>query len=429
MPGYNTDPLNHPPAIQESLDAGVDAVRIVSRPDPNGPGVHPAIEQRLADLKAANIFALVVITSESRGRLPANNHGWFQFGNEPDVTSPASWTMSPDVYVDQFNLYSETYPQFHWVAAGLASGDYSAAWWRAVCPRLVNCVGFAVHPYAKAPADAEALIRAYQAVDPSKLAFATEFNCTAEELPEMLTRLHGCTAGQFWYSAVDYMNPGFGLLDHPDKLAAWCQGLEAIKYPKTPEPELWVDVSNFQKDLTDNMVRDMQSGGVVGIVSQAITGLDGRTYCRQQLQKAGESGLRQAGYVWCFPNSSVASRLHMFDGFSLEFLALDVEQAGTTVTAVNRDFALCDAYIGGVTEDYTARWFFENQGWLNYRIWANRPLWYALYDFERSLDDFVPFGGWTQPRMHQFSASEWFGGEPMDISIRYPNLPASLRRH
>ena len=34
--------------------------------------------------------------------------------------------MTVDEYVTEFNLYSETYPQFNWIAAGLAAGDFSA---------------------------------------------------------------------------------------------------------------------------------------------------------------------------------------------------------------------------------------------------------------------------------------------------------------
>jgi hypothetical protein len=422
MPGINVDVLNQPPTVALLQQAGIDAVRLVSQPDPNGPGVHPLIEQYLADLKAANIFALVVITGQSAGKLPANNQGWFQCRNEPDGQPPASEPMTTDQYVQEFNTYSETFPQFNWVAAGLCGSD-PLGYWQTIAPQLVNCTGFAVHPYLKTPTDATALVDAMQAVDTSKLAFVTEFNTDAGSLLAMLVGLHGDTAGQYWYAAGDWMNSGYGLLDHPDKLTAWTQALQLIQNPPQPQPEQWVDLSNYQGDLTANMMADMRNSGVVGIVSQAITGLNGMSYCRQQLQAALEGSFRIAGYAWCFHGVSVSQRLHMFDGFQLEYLALDNEQAGITIADVNRDFGLCDQYMGKLTEDYTARWFFQQQGWQNFTGWSGRPLWYALYDNEKDLADFAPFGGWTRPRMHQFSASQVFGGVKCDISIRYPTMP------
>jgi hypothetical protein len=246
----------------------------------------------------------------------------------------------------------------------------------------------------------------------------------------MVVDLHGCTAGQYWYAAGDWMNPGptgngtgYGLLDHPDKLAAWNQAITLINTPAPPATEFWVDLSNFQGPLTDAMVNDMRAQGVVGISSQAITGLDGRSYTRQQLSKAVEVGLRISGYIWNFPNVDVSRRLSMFDGFDLEWLALDVEQAGVTVANVNRDLLLCDRYQGA-TEMYTARWFFQNQRWLGLKVWAARRLWNADYDDDGSdpAAGFVPFGGWTQPYMKQFSDSAWFGGVKCDLNVRYTSV-------
>jgi hypothetical protein len=235
MPGPNVDVRNFPPDVAQLKLHHIDAVRMVSHPDRNGPGVDPLIEEYLKTLKESNIFALVVLDSDSRGRIPANNHGWIQFGNEPDgKPNTASWVMTPDYYVDQFNLYRDTYPQFNWIAAGLCAGDFSAGFLKSIAARLHGCAGFALHLYGKTPAQAVQLIAAHRAAAPAWQAFVTEFNCTAVELGPMLGALRKITAGQYWYASGDWMNAGFGLFDHPDKLAAWDVALTPP--PKLPAP-------------------------------------------------------------------------------------------------------------------------------------------------------------------------------------------------
>ena len=167
------------------------------------------------------------------------------------------------------------------------------------------------------------------------------------------------------------------------------------------------------------MCDDMLAAGVDGVIIQAITGLDGVSQTRQQLQKALDRGLRIAGYVWCFGATSVASRLSMFSGFLIEFLAIDVEDNSATIKAINRDLKLCDAYMGKLTEFYTGRWFFVGKGWLSRTQWSNRRLWDAIYDDDPNPDaDFVPFAGWTECFMKQFWDRQVYGGVICDVNFR-----------
>jgi hypothetical protein len=74
----------------------------------------------------------------------------WEMGNEPDITSPSSWTMSPEVYSDflktaRAGLGADAYI----VAGGLASGQ--PQWLDTVDLSPVNAV--AVHPYGKWPSD------------------------------------------------------------------------------------------------------------------------------------------------------------------------------------------------------------------------------------------------------------------------------------
>jgi hypothetical protein len=201
--------------------------------------------------------------------------------------------------------------------------------------------------------------------------------------------------------------------------------------PLEPEPpdsagvhyELWADISNYTGPLTDEGCADLKAAGYVGVIVQAITGLDGNTYTRQQLEVARRNGLRLAGYVWCFPGASEASirgRLGMFDGFELEFLALDVEQAGTTILDVERDLKLCNAYIRDVPFLYSGKWFFDQQGWSHLDLWADHPLWDSNYDGEPDADvGFRPYGGWTEATIKQFRGTSRIGHvDQIDLNVR-----------
>jgi hypothetical protein len=199
--------------------------------------------------------------------------------------------------------------------------------------------------------------------------------------------------------------------------------------PPSTTGELWVDISNYTGTLTAQGCHDLRAAGYVGCIVQAITGLDGRTYTRQQLTACVAYGLRVAGYVWCFPGASVTSirdRLHMFDGYALEFLALDLEQGGLTRPDVERDLIECDAYIAAVpsarakrTYIYSGKWYFDQQGWSNFTWWCDRPLWDSFYNgVPVAGHGFRPYGGWTKPTMSQFQGTSTVGSvSNVDLNV------------
>jgi hypothetical protein len=192
----------------------------------------------------------------------------------------------------------------------------------------------------------------------------------------------------------------------------------SLAWPDAPVPppppsrsgERWVDASNYTGVLTDRDCLELRDAGITGVIIQAITGLDGISYTRQQLNACVQNGLDIAGYVWCFPGSNVASRLKMFDGFELAFLALDVEQAGLTRADVDRDLGLCDSYQWDTTWVYTGKWFFDQQGWSQHTWWSDRPLWNSLYDRTPVANDhFVPYHGWTSSVLEQWIGTSQIG--------------------
>lgn len=163
---------------------------------------------------------------------------------------------------------------------------------------------------------------------------------------------------------------------------------------------------------------------MVGVIIQAITGYDGVSYTREQLSVCVRNGLRIAGYVWCFPGapaSSMRSRLAMFDGYKIEFLALDVEQAGLTKADVDRDLKLCDTYIkhDGGTWIYSGKWFFDQQGWSRATWWSPRKLWDSNYDgIPVAEANFRPYHGWTECQIKQYKGTSVVGSVNMvDLNV------------
>lgn len=167
-----------------------------------------------------------------------------------------------------------------------------------------------------------------------------------------------------------------------------------------------MDASNYSKMFTLQGIQDLKNAGVVGVIIQAVTGLDGNSYTRQQLSMCVDNGLRIAGYV--FPGY-LATKLDMFQGFDIEFLILDVELP-ISIDDVNASLAICDQYMAAhgrprLTSIYSGRWFFANMGWLGYTQWADegRALWDSNYDdTPMTRSDFRPYGGWAFPAVKQY---------------------------
>lgn len=100
----------------------------------------------------------------------------------------------------------------------------------------------------------------------------------------------------------------------------------------------------------------------------------------------------------------------MFDGYTLEALFLDVEEAGLHRADVDRDLAVCGKYSGQVTGIYTGKWFFDQQGWSGETWWSAHPLWVSIFNSVADVDvGFKPFHGWTQCQMKQFQGTSSIG--------------------
>lgn len=186
---------------------------------------------------------------------------------------------------------------------------------------------------------------------------------------------------------------------------------------------LFVDCSNYSGALTDQGCADLKAAGYVGVIVQSITGTNGISYTRQQLDAAVRNGLRVRGYCWSFPNTlsgSMQSRLQMFNGFQIEDLWLDVEQKGLVEADVDRDLVVCDSYLGQKVGIYTARGVYASLGFSAITKWSDRPLWDANWDGIADVDvGFMSYGGWDHCQVKQF------GGENSIGSVTFIDLNIS----
>lgn len=242
----------HAPALIRSL--GATWARIVATPEHD-------LTDWLRGCRDHGVRVLLVLARESgtdygsyAGRY-AGLVAAVQVGNEPDLESPSSWTMSPREFADLGHLVRRFFPTTPLVCGGLASGQ--PGWLDGM--DLSWCDSIAVHPYAKDSEnpydledqpDAQPLIREYRRY--GKPIVVTEWGWPGtdegrgrEEVADMVGWAARTTeiGAYFHFCADDAMVPPFGLLraDSSDKPAAVAfreQAATAVDtgWPAAPAP-------------------------------------------------------------------------------------------------------------------------------------------------------------------------------------------------
>jgi hypothetical protein len=192
----------------------------------------------------------------------------------------------------------------------------------------------------------------------------------------------------------------------------------AAKPPAPVRISQWIDVSNYQGKLEADWFTHWGARGYGGLIVQAVRGYAGEVMTQQQLAAALDAGWDIAGYIWCWSGqihnlASVHERLHYFDGFNLDFLAVDIEDPRTSYGDAQATLRVADTYQQDQAWVYTAKRVFDRLGWAAEDWWRERKLWAANYDGIADVDvGFVPFGGWTQAEMKQFT------DVPVDQNVR-----------
>jgi glycosyl hydrolase family 25 len=136
----------------------------------------------------------------------------------------------------------------------------------------------------------------------------------------------------------------------------------------------------------------------------------------QQLLACQAAGLHTEAYVylWTSNSTDITRQLGLLQGLGVQRVWLDCEDT-TAATPLSRVRAIgsglaqiaAAGYAAGI---YTGRWW-----WTQYAgdptDWASLPLWASIYDGKPDLaSGFVPFGGWQEVTMKQYSGTSSLGG-------------------
>ncbi len=197
---------------------------------------------------------------------------------------------------------------------------------------------------------------------------------------------------------------------------------------------LAVDVSNYTDALTAEEVQALKDAGVGLVIVQAVDPPAGYPAgkTRDQIEVCLAGGLAVDAYVWIWfdmDSSDIQRKLSLLDGLAIRQLWLDVEDtaaskydAATCEQKVADALALCDAY--GTTSNqvgvYTGLWFWTDRRYMGNTVaFASRELWDAHYDLiPDSAVGFVPYGGWTTPRIKQYQGSTSLAGiAGLDLNV------------
>lgn len=214
--------------------------------------------------RQAGLKILLVLARESGGDYARyrNLYGGLvdavQVGNEADLVSPSSWTMTQGELVALGKAARSAFPSIPLVCAGLASGH--PEWLDGA--DLSWCNAVAVHPYAKdAPnpsdledlPDADELVRAYQRFGKPILVtewgwWGSEEGRATEEVRDMIgwAGKTGDCEVFFYFATDDAMVTPFGLLDAKGKPKARAAAFKA--QAALAVHSLWPDVTAPQPE-------------------------------------------------------------------------------------------------------------------------------------------------------------------------------------
>jgi hypothetical protein len=253
-------------AVSPSLVRGLGAtwIRIVARPEHN-------IVNYLRACRSDGIRVLLVYAKESFAGLSDRREALVayrqlygdlvdahQVGNEPDLVSSSSWSMTPPELVAFGKLVRDVFPRpTHLVVGGLGSGQ--PGYLQGV--DLTWADSLAVHPYLKdAPSsgdledlpDVDGLVAAYRAIVPATMPIVvSEWGWWGdrEDRATEETREMTLWAGRrpvengieafFYFCAGDFMVAPFGLLDaqgrHKDRADAFTAAARTAVATSWPE--------------------------------------------------------------------------------------------------------------------------------------------------------------------------------------------------
>lgn len=217
----NIDPGRADHAVDEVVATGTQAVRIVLRK------AQP-VGAACALYQAAGVRVLGVIASESMAGFDSwaeaaefyrhlDGVTWTQIGNEPDITSESSWTMTADEYNRLVYIFQRYGPV---LGAGLASGQ--PGWLAGVDTDYLDAI--AIHYPTGAWKVAE-----YAAVYPGDI-WVTESHTDPALERELLEHPSIAAVFDWWHNPL--VGGGLGIQHHPDRISAFKRLVKEFSMPE-----------------------------------------------------------------------------------------------------------------------------------------------------------------------------------------------------
>lgn len=196
---------------------------------------------------------------------------------------------------------------------------------------------------------------------------------------------------------------------------------------------LAVDMSNYTSVLTPENLRALKDAGVHHAIVQAVDPPPGYPVgvTREQIMACLNAGLSVDAYIWLWFDLGIADvqrKLGLLTGLPVRQIWLDVEDTA----AIKYDQAACEAKVTealaacddvsivGPTGVYSGRWYWADRRYMgNTTAFSDRELWDALYDdVADAALGFVPYGGWTAPRIKQFRGTTSIAGiSGVDLNV------------
>lgn len=207
---------------------------------------------------------------------------------------------------------------------------------------------------------------------------------------------------------------------------------------------LAVDLSNYSDPLTPAAVQALKDAGVELAICQAVDppAPFPPTKTRAQIQACLEGGLQVDVYVWLWfdlTEQDIRNKMLLVADLPIRQVWLDVEDTAaikydqaTCEAKVAAALAVCDGYPGSSgdpTGVYSGRWFWADRRYLgNTTAFSDRELWDANYDDVADASvGFVPYGGWTAPRIKQYRGTTSLAGiGGLDLNVLSVDEAAEL---
>lgn len=184
---------------------------------------------------------------------------------------------------------------------------------------------------------------------------------------------------------------------------------------------LVVDVSNYSRRITPEQVQALYNQGVRVAIIGALTGVDGTSYAREQVEVFQAAGIQTDGYFWLSRNHPeyFGDGLDLLDGYALNTAWVDAEDAHSGDTEDHTAILIRSALTLAETR-FGHAGLYSSLGWLMANFAGQRldgvPFWLANYDGVPVADPARTIGGMDLVAK-QYAGDQHVAGVLCDLSV------------